>query len=118
MQAICVADILSNSYIVVLGRVIQYSSGEGTFSGRVSSHVTISYSNTAGAVVVGSRLGRPAAVVSAHMSHANTPYSWRIPVSRQGFILLFLFIHNSRSFDYFQCAVRAVGGLLGLLAGC
>ena len=35
-------------YSVVLGRVIQYSSGEGTFSGRVCSRVTISYSNTGG----------------------------------------------------------------------
>ena len=110
-----------NRFTVDLGLVIQYSSGEGTFSGRPSSHVIISYSNTAGVVFVGGRLGRPAAVVSAHMSHANTPYSLRIPVSRQGFILLFLFIHKGRSFDYFQCAVRAVravGGLLGLLAGC
>ena len=58
MQALCVADILRNSYSVVLGRVIQYSLGEGTFSGRVSSRVTISYSNTGG------QLGRAPALPS------------------------------------------------------
>ena len=37
-----------NRFSVVLGLVIQYSWGEGTFSGRPSSRVTISYSNTGG----------------------------------------------------------------------
>ena len=41
-------------YTVVLGLVIQYLSGEGTFPGRVSSRVIISYSNIGG-VVVGRR---------------------------------------------------------------
>ena len=106
MQDICVSDILRNSYSVVLGRVIQYSSGEGTFPGRVSPLVIISYSNTGGAVVVGGRLSRPA----AHRSHANTAHSWRIPVSRQGLTVLLCLIHKGRSFDLFQGALRGVGG--------
>ena len=105
MQAICVADILRNSYIVVLGLDIQYSSGEGTFPGRVSSRLIISYSNTGG-VVVGGRLGRPA----AHRSHANTPYSRRIPISHQGFNVIFCFINEGRSFHVFQGVLRGVGG--------
>ena len=86
-----------NRYSVVLGLVIQYLSGEDTFSGRVSSRVIISYSNIGG-VGVGGRLGRPAAVFlgrpAAHRSYANTPHSWRIPTSCQGLILLFCFIHD------------------------
>ena len=39
-----------NRYIVVLGFVIQYLSGEDTFPGRPSSSVIISYSNTGGVV--------------------------------------------------------------------
>ena len=60
MLAIC----SGNGYILVLGRVIQYSSGQGIFSSRVSPRMTISHSNIGG-VVVGGRLGRSAAVVSA-----------------------------------------------------
>ena len=69
-----------NRYIVVLGLVIQYLSGEDTFPGRESPRVIISYSNAGG----------------AHRSHAKTPHSWRIPPSRQRFILLFFFIHKGR----------------------
>ena len=59
-----------NRYSVVLGLVIQYLSGEGTFPGWVYPHVIISYSNTGG-VVVGGRLGRPAAVVLAAPPHTG-----------------------------------------------
>ena len=45
-----------NSFSLVLGLVIQYLSGEDTFSGRISSRVIISYSNIGG--VVGGRRGR------------------------------------------------------------
>ena len=101
-----------NRYSVVLGRDIQYLSGEGTFSGRQSPRVIILNSNSGG-VVVGGRLGR----TTAHRSHANTPYSWRIPASRQGFIVLFSFIHEGRSFHLFQRVFGAFGGCLPVLAG-
>ena len=94
-----------NHYSVVLGLVIQYLSGEDTFSGRVCSRVIISHSNSGGVVVCG-RLGR----TTAHKSHANTPYSWRIPPSRQGFNVSFCFIHEGRSFHLFQGVLRGVGG--------
>ena len=97
-----------NRYSVVLGRDIQYSLGEGTFSGRVSSRVIISYLNIGG-VVVGGRLSRTTAV---HGSHANIPHSWRIPASRQGFNVLFGFIHQGRSVHLFLRVFGAVGGCL------
>ena len=96
MQAICLQTSSGNSYIVVLGLVIQYSLGEGTFSGRPSPRVIISYSNTGGAVV--GRLGR---TTDDHRSHANTPNSWRIPASHQGLTVLFCFIHKGRCFNLF-----------------
>ena len=74
--------------------------GGGHFS-RPGSRVTISYSN-AGGVIVGGRLGL--------RSHANTPYSWRIPPSCQGLIPLFCFIHEGRSFHLFQGVLREGGG--------
>ena len=80
-----------NRNIGVLGLVIQYSMGKDTFSGRQSTRVIISYSNTGG----------------AHRSHENTPHSW---ISCQGFILLFCFIHKGRCFHLFQGALRGVGG--------
>ena len=101
-----------NRYSVVLDSDSQYLSGEGTFPGRVSPRVIISHSNSGG-VVVGGRLGR----TTAHRSHANTPYSWRIPPSRQGFIVLFCFIHQGRSVHLFQRVFGAVGGCLPVLAG-
>ena len=66
-QAICLQTSSGNSYIVVLGLVIQYSLGEGTFSGWPSPRVIVSYSNTGGGVV--GRLGR---TTDDHRSHANT----------------------------------------------
>ena len=108
MLATCSGNRLS----LVLGLVIQYLSGEDTFSGRVCSRVIILNSNSGG-VVVGGRLGR----TTAHRSHANTPYSWRIPPSRQGFIVLFCFIHKGRCFHLFQWVFGAVGGCLPVLAG-
>ena len=101
-----------NRLSLVLGYVIQYLSGEGTFSGRRSPRVIILNSNSGG-VVVGGRLGR----TTAHRSHANTPYSWRIPPSRHGFIVLFCFIHQGRSVHLFQRVFGAVGGCLPVLAG-
>ena len=98
-----------NRYSVVLGLVIQYLSGEDTFSGRVSSsdHFTFKFwRGHRGRSCRPPRHGRPA----AHRSHANTPYSWRIPISRQGFIVLLGFIHKGRSFDLFQGVLRGVGG--------
>ena len=65
----------------------------------------------------GGQLGRPAARPAAHRSHANTPYSWRIPASRQGFNVLFCFIHEGRSFHLFQRVFGAFGGCLPVLAG-
>ena len=53
----------------------------------------------------------------AHRSQANTPHSWRIPASRQGFIVLLCFIHKGRCFHLFQRVFDAVGRCLGLLAG-
>ena len=107
MQAICVADILGNSYSVVLGRVIQYSSGEGTFSARVSSRVTISYSNTAGAVVSAAlpRSSRPTCL----MRTRRTPGEYQS--------------HAKDSFFYFFSYTKVgllitSSALLGLLAGC
>ena len=47
----------------------------------------------------------------------NSPHSWRIPPSRQGFIVLFCFIHEGRSFHLFQRVFGAVGGCLPVLAG-
>ena len=85
MLAIC----SGSRYIVVLGLVIQYLSGEGTFPGRQSPRVIISYSN-AGAVC--GHLGR---MTAAHRSHVNTPHSWRIPDSRQRLIVLLCIIHRS-----------------------
>ena len=67
-----------------------------------------------GGVVVGGRLGRTTAV---HGSHANIPHSWRIPASRQGFNVLFFFIHQGRSVHLFQRVFGAVGGCLPVLAG-
>ena len=84
-----------NRYIVVLGRVIQYSSGEDTFSGRESPRVIISYTG-------GGAGGLLLALSPAHRSHANTPYSWKIPASRQGFIDLLCFIHKGRCFHLFH----------------
>ena len=101
MLAIC----SGNRFSLVLGLVIQYLSGKETFSGRVRSRVIILNSNIGG-VVVGGRLGR----TTAHRSHANIPHSWRIPPSRQGFNVLFCFIHKGRSFHLFQGALRGVGG--------
>ena len=49
-----------NRLSLVLGYVIQYLSGEGTFSGRQSARVIILNSNIGG-VVVGGRLGRTTA---------------------------------------------------------
>ena len=109
MLAICPG----NRFSLVLGLVIQYLSGEGTFSGRQSPRVIILNSNSGG-VVVGGRLGRTTAL---HRSHANTPYSWRIPPSRQGFNVLFGFIHQGRSVHLFQRVFWAVGGCLPVLAG-
>ena len=63
------------------------------------------------------QLGRLAARPAAHRSHANTPYSWRIPPSRQGFNVLFSFIHEGRSVHLFQRVFGAVGGCLPVLAG-
>ena len=94
-----------NRLSLVLGLVIQYLSGAVTFTGQSSSLVIISYSNTCG-IVVGGRLGRK----TAHRSHANTPYSRRIPISRQGFNVIFCFIHEGRSFHLFQGGLRGVGG--------
>ena len=103
-----------NRYSVVLDRVIQYLSGDGTFPGRVCSRVIISHSiSNSGGVVVGGRLGR----TTAHKSHANIPYSWRIPPSRQGFNVLFCFIHQGRSVHLFQRVFGAFGGCLPVLAG-
>ena len=102
-----------NRLSVVLGLVIPYLSGEGTFSGRRSPRVIILNSNSGG-VVEGGRLGRTTAL---HRSHANTPYSWRIPPSRQGFIDLLGFIHEGRPFHLFQRVFGAVGGCLPVLAG-
>ena len=109
MLAIC----SRNRFSLVLGLVIQYLSGEGTFSGRQSSRVIILNSNIGG-VVLGGRLGRTTAL---HRSHANTPYSWRIPPSRQGFIDLLGFIHEGRPFHLFQRVFGVVGGCLPVLAG-
>ena len=101
-----------NRYSVVLGRVIQYSSGGGTFSGRVSSRVTISYSNTAGAVVVGGRRGRSSwAVVSAALPRSSRP------------TCLMRTSHAKDSFFYFFSYTKVgllitSSALLGLLAGC
>ena len=63
---------------------------------------------------MGGRLGRTTAL---HRYHANTPYSWRIPPSRQGFNVLFGFIHQGRSVHLFQRVFGAVGGCLPVLAG-
>ena len=101
-----------NRLSLVLGYVIQYLSGEGTFSGRRTPRVIILNSNSGG-VVVGGRLGR----TTAHRSHANTPYSWRIPPSRQGFIVLFYFTNQGRSVHLVQRVFGAVGGCLPVLAG-
>ena len=109
MLAIC----SRNRFSLVLGLVIQYLSGEGTFSGRQSPRVIILNSNSGG-VVEGGRLGRTTAL---HRSHANTPYSWRIPPSRQGFIDLLGFIHEGRPFHLFQRVFGVVGGCLPVLAG-
>ena len=109
MLAIC----SRNRFSLVLGLVIQYLSGEGTFSGWQSPRVIILNSNSGG-VVVGGRLGRTTAL---HRSHANTPYSWRIPPSRQGFIDLLGFIHEGRPFHLFQRVFGVVGGCLLVLAG-
>ena len=92
-----------NRYSVVLDRDIQYSSGEDTFSGRVSSRVIILNSNAGG------QLGRPAACPAAHRSHANIPHSWRIPPSRQGFNVLFYFTNQGRSVHLVQRVFGAVG---------
>ena len=61
---------------------------------------------------MGGRLGRTTAI---HRSHANAPYSWRIPASRQGFIDLLGFIHKGRSFHLFQRVFGVVGGCLPVL---
>ena len=108
MLAICSGNRLS----LVLGLVIQYLSGEGTFSGRRSPRVIILNSNSGG-VVVGGRLGR----TTSHRSHVNIPHSWRIPASRQGFNVLFCFIHKGRSVHLFQRVFGVVGGCLPVLAG-
>ena len=100
-----------NRYSVVLGLVIQYSSGEDTFSGRVSSRDHFQFKFWRG------QPRRLAARPAAHRSHANTPYSWRIPPSRQGFNVLFCFIHQGRSVHLFQRVFGAVGGCLPVLAG-
>ena len=100
-----------NHCSVVLGCVIQYLSGEDTFPGLVSTRVIILNSNAGG------QLGRLAARPAAHRSHANTPYSWRIPPSRQGFNVLFCFIHEGRSYHLFQRVFGAFGGCLPVLAG-
>ena len=65
-------------------------------------------------------LGRLAAHPAAHRSHANTPYSWRIPGSRQGFNVLFCFIQgvcSSLSAGVWGCwqVFAGFGGCLGVL---
>ena len=99
-----------NRYSVVLGLVIQYSSGEDTFSVSTCDHFEFKFwrgrRGRSSRPPRRGRLGRPA----AHRSHVNTPYSWRIPISHQGFIVLLGFIHKGRSFDLFQGVLRGVGG--------
>ena len=63
----------------------------------ISPRAIISYSN------VGGRLGRAPARPSRRpkVSCEHTTL-WRITASRQGFNVLFSFIHEGRSFDLFQ----------------
>ena len=42
---------------------------------------------------------------AAHRSHANTPYSWRIPTSRQGFIVLLGFYTQRYVFSFLSAGV-------------
>ena len=61
-----------NRFSVVLGLVIQYLLGEGTFSGRESTRVDIFNSNAGRAL--GGRLGRPPAAHRSRTPHTPGGY--------------------------------------------
>ena len=104
MQALCVADILRSSYSVVLGRDIQYSSGESTFPGRVSSRVIILNSNAGGQLGV----QLPAPLPTGLMRTPHTPGGYH-PHAKDS---LFYFLSYTKVGLFISFS-----GCLGLLAG-